>query len=99
RRRNVTGVQTCALPISHELARNNGAAVLITGGVDTDSSIKQLADEKQLPVMSTSYDTFTVAAMINRASYDQMIKKEIVFVRDIFTPYDEAYYLNVKDKV
>ncbi|HLR08397.1 MAG TPA: DRTGG domain-containing protein [Bacillota bacterium] len=84
---------------AHELALNNGAAVLITGGFDTDSSIKQLADEKQLPVMSTSYDTFTVAAMINRAIYDQMIKKEIVFVRDIFTPYDEAYYLNVKDKV
>src|SRR5699024_12634827 len=36
---------------AHELALNNGAAVLITGRCATDSSIKQLADEKQLPVM------------------------------------------------
>lgn len=84
---------------AHELALQEGAAVLITGGFDTDDSIKQLADEMQLPVMSTSYDTFTVAAMINRAIYDQLIKKEIVFVGDIYTPYDRSYYLYSKDKL
>src|SRR5699024_9397916 len=84
---------------AHELALTNGSADLIAGGFDNDSTIKQLTDKKQILVMSTSYDTFTVAAMINRAIYDQMNKKEIVYVRDIFTPYDEAYYLNVKDKV
>ncbi|WP_163971628.1 DRTGG domain-containing protein [Oceanobacillus halotolerans] len=84
---------------AHELALNEGAAVLITGGFDTDDHIKRLADEKKLPIMSTSYDTFTVAAMINRAIYDQLIKKEIVFVGDIYTPYDQAYYLYGKDKI
>ncbi|WP_164668381.1 DRTGG domain-containing protein [Virgibacillus doumboii] len=84
---------------AHELALNEGAAVLITGGFDTNDEIKQLADEKQLPVMSTSYDTFTVAAMINRAIYDQLIKKEIVFVGDIFTPYDHSYFLYAKDNL
>ncbi|TFJ93890.1 DRTGG domain-containing protein [Lentibacillus salicampi] len=82
---------------AHELALNEEAAVLITGGFDTNDDIKQLADEKQLPIMSTSYDTFTVAAMINRAIYDQLIKKEIVFVGDIYTPYDESLYLYTKD--
>ncbi|MFD1038116.1 DRTGG domain-containing protein [Virgibacillus byunsanensis] len=82
---------------AHELALNEGAAVLITGGFDTDDHIKRLADEKQLPIMSTSYDTFTVAAMINRAIYDQLIKKEIVFVGDIYTPYDQSFYLYNKD--
>ncbi|MFC4556676.1 DRTGG domain-containing protein [Virgibacillus kekensis] len=82
---------------AHELALNEGAAVLITGGFDTSEEIKQLADEKQLPIMSTSYDTFTVAAMINRAIYDQLIKKEIVSVGDIFTPYDKSFYLYAKD--
>lgn len=82
---------------AQRLALNDGAAVLITGGFDTDVSIKQLADEKALPVMSTSFDTFTVAAMINRAIYDQMIKKEIVFVRDIFTPKEAAYVLFTDD--
>ena len=84
---------------AHELALNEGAAVLITGGFDTDEHIKLLADQKKLPIISTSYDTFTVAAMINRAIYDQLIKKEIVFVSDIFTPYDESYYLYGKDQV
>lgn len=84
---------------AHELAIEKGAAVLITGGFDTEDSIKKLADEKQLPIISTSYDTFTVAAMINRAIYDQLIKKEIVFVQDILTPYDQLYYLYTHDKI
>ena len=62
---------------AHELALNAGAAVLITGGFDTEDYIKKLADDKEMPIISTSYDTFTVAAMINRAIYDQLIKKEI----------------------
>lgn len=84
---------------AHELAIKAGAAVLITGGFDTIDHIKRLADEKDLPIMSTSYDTFTVAEMINRAIYDQMIKKEIVFVSDIYTPYDEVHHLYNKDTV
>src|SRR5690625_4075581 len=78
---------------AHELALKAGAAVLITGGFDTTEHIKQLADEKNLPIMSTTYDTFTVAEMINRAIYDQLIKKEIVFVNDIYTPYVEVHHL------
>lgn len=84
---------------AHELALNKGAAVLVTGGFDTDDHIKGLADELQLPIISTSYDTFTVAAMINRAIYDQLIKKDIIFVGDIFTPFDQIYYLNAKDTI
>lgn len=84
---------------AHELALNEGAAVLITGGFDTEEHIKELADQKKLPIISTSYDTFTVAAMINRAIHDQLIKKEIVFVGDIFTPYDKSFYLYGKDKI
>lgn len=82
---------------AHELALQEGAAVLITGGFNTEEHIKQLADEKEIPIMSTSYDTFTVAAMINRAIYDQLIKKEIVVVDDIFTPVGETFYLQTKD--
>ncbi|MRH42865.1 CBS domain-containing protein [Aquibacillus halophilus] len=84
---------------AHELALQEGAAVLITGGFDTDEHVKKLADEKQLPIMSTSYDTFTVAAMINRAIYDQLIKKEIVLVGDIYTPFTDTHCLTTKDKL
>ena len=84
---------------AHELALNEGAAVLITGGFDTANHVKQLADEKELPIISTSYDTFTVATMINRAIYDQLIKKEIVFVGDIATPLEKSYYLHLRDTI
>ena len=63
---------------AHELALKAGAAVLITGGFDTEEHVKKLADELEMPVISSSYDTFTVATMINRAIYDQLIKKEII---------------------
>lgn len=84
---------------AHELAIKKGAAVLITGGFDTEDYIKRLADEKKLPIMSTTYDTFTVASMINRAIYDQLIKKEIIFVEDILTPFEKIYYLQPKDTI
>jgi predicted transcriptional regulator len=84
---------------AHKLSLQHGAAVLITGGFDTDEDVKQLADELQLPIISTSYDTFTVAALINRAIYDQLIKKEIVMVEDILTPLESTFYLSIDSKV
>ncbi|MFS0636399.1 CBS domain-containing protein [Mesobacillus foraminis] len=84
---------------AHEQALRAGAAVLITGGFDTEEQVKKLADELQLPIISTSYDTFTVATMINRAIYDQLIKKEIILVEDILTPLADTVYLKTDDKV
>ncbi|MDP4085982.1 MAG: CBS domain-containing protein [Bacillota bacterium] len=83
---------------AHELALKAGAAVLITGGFDTDDDVKKLADKLQMPVISTSYDTFTVATMINRAIYDQLIKKEIILVEDILIPLSQTFYLKTSDK-
>ncbi|ANF37655.1 hypothetical protein BCBMB205_27650 [Bacillus velezensis] len=84
---------------AHRQALEAGAAVLVTGGFNTDDSIIELADMLELPILSTSYDTFTVAAMINRAIYDQLIKKEIVLVEDILTPADRTVTLSPKDKL
>jgi predicted transcriptional regulator len=84
---------------AHELALKAGAAVLITGGFDSEEHVKNLADKLELPVISTSYDTFTVATMINRAIYDQLIKKEIILVEDILTPLADTFYLKTNDKV
>lgn len=84
---------------AHENALRAGAAVLITGGFDTREGVKRLADQLQLPVISTSYDTFTVAAMINRAIYDQLIKKEILLVSDILIPLQQTSTLFINDKV
>ena len=68
---------------AHRAALELGAGVLITGGFETSPAMRRLADELNLPVISCSYDTFTVASMINRAIYDSMIKKKIMLVEDI----------------
>ncbi|MBZ9689134.1 CBS domain-containing protein [Clostridium estertheticum] len=68
---------------AQELALENEAAVLITGGFDCSNKIKALANEKGIPVLSSSYDTFTVASMINKAIYESMVKKEIILVEDV----------------
>lgn len=74
-------------------ALNKGSAVLITGGFETSQEIKQYADEHDLPIISSNYDTFMVANIINRAMYNQMIKKEILLVEDIVIPIEETSYL------
>ncbi|MBO0440205.1 DRTGG domain-containing protein [Candidatus Enterococcus ikei] len=76
-----------------KLALENGAAVLITGGFDTEIEIAELADELEMPVLRTTYDTFTVATMINRALSDQLIKKDIMLVSDIYTSLEKTNYL------
>ena len=75
---------------AHELALREGAAVLVTGGFDAADEAKKLANELNLPIISSSYDSFTVATMLNRAIYDQMIEKEILLVEDIVTPLEET---------
>lgn len=84
---------------AHEQALRAGAAVLITGGFDSEEETKKLADELELPIISSSYDTFTVATMINRAIDDQLIKKEIVLVEDILTSVSDTAYMTVEQKV
>lgn len=80
-------------------ALKKGAAVLITGGFDTEESILELADEVEMPVLRTTYDTFTVATMINRAMTDQLIKKEIMLVEDIYTRLEETKYLEMDNTI
>ena len=82
-----------------KLALKEGAAVLITGGFETTPEIETIADEQALPITSTTYDTFTVATMINRALSDQLIKKDILLVGDIYMPLDKTQYLETTELV
>ena len=58
-------------------------AVPITGGFGTSEEVKQLSDERGLPVISCKHDTFTVASIINRAMYDRLIQRKIMRIEDI----------------
>ncbi|GKV69573.1 thioesterase [Sporosarcina sp. NCCP-2716] len=84
---------------AHRLALSAGAAVLVTGGFDTADEVKELADSLGLPVISTSYDSFTVATMLDRAISDQMIEKDILLVEDIQHPLANTIALSIQDTV
>ena len=81
------------------LALNQGAAVLITGGFQATPQLIQKADELKIPLMGTTYDTFTVASLINRAMTDQLIKKKIIIVADIYNDIDNTHYLKMDQTV
>ena len=81
------------------LALEQGAAVLITGGFTASDELICTSDELAIPVIGTTYDTFTVASLINRAMTDQLIKKKIMIVSDIYTDYSHTHYLMIDDTV
>lgn len=80
-----------------EVALKNECAVLITGGFECSDRIKKLGDDKCLPIISTSYDSFTVATMINRAISESLIKKDIILVEDIMEV--QPKYLKASDSI
>jgi len=82
-----------------KLALSKGSAVLITGGFDTAEEVKNLSDQLGLPIISSNFDTFAVANMINRAIYDQLIKKEVLTAQDILIKLDETRYLKENDSI
>jgi predicted transcriptional regulator len=82
---------------AQRLALENGCSVLITGGFSCSEDIKNLADEKQLTLISCTYDTFTVASMINKAIFENNVKKEIIIVEDIMESNPD--YLTTSDTV
>lgn len=83
----------------HELALEHDVAVLITGGFSTSQAIIELADRKELPIISTPFDSFTVATIINRSMVDQEIKKDIMTVGDIYKPLEDTKALISSDTV
>ncbi|WP_159886619.1 DRTGG domain-containing protein [Paenibacillus puerhi] len=84
---------------AHLYALEQGAGVLITGGFQASAEARELADRLELPIISSSYDTFTVATLINRAIHDRMIKKKIILVQDIIRTDTPVYYLKGTDTV
>ncbi|EFR32136.1 DRTGG domain-containing protein [Eremococcus coleocola] len=81
------------------LALENGLAVLVTGGFDVSQKVADLANQANIPVMSTPHDTFTVASIINRSMINQEIQQEILTVADIYRPLDEIITLQATDTV
>ncbi|MDF2882838.1 MAG: hypothetical protein K0R54_3395 [Clostridiaceae bacterium] len=82
---------------AQRLALMSNSGVLITGGFSCSDEMKSLANERCLPIISSSYDTFTIASMINKAISESLIKKDIVLVEDIME--SNPFYLKADDTV
>lgn len=82
---------------AQKLALNSDSAVLITGGFDCTEEIRILAEKNELPIISSSYDTFTTAATIERAISERLIKKDILLAEDIM--HTGPIALNETDRV
>ena len=80
-----------------KLALLNECSVLITGGFNCSDEIKKLANDKKLPIISCSYDTFTTASLINKAISENLIKKDIILVEDIMK--SEVAYVKMSDTI
>lgn len=77
----------------------SGMAVLITGGFRPSKSLVRLSQKVNRPVIGTDYDSFTVATMINKALGEQMIKKDIICIRDVKLPFSKMVYLHQEDTI
>ncbi|WP_372632082.1 DRTGG domain-containing protein [Cohnella sp.] len=84
---------------AHRIALQQGAGVLVTGGFGTSEEVRKLANERKLPILTCRHDTFTVASMINRAMYDQLIKRKIMIIADLMEPSARSGALKMSSTV
>ncbi len=75
------------------LALEHNNAILVTGGFRVSDRVKELSRLKQFPVMVTTYDTFTVATMINQALSNVRIKTDIKTVAQVYTRREDYNYM------
>ena len=75
------------------LALENENAVLVTGGFEINENVLKLANKKNIPVLRSKHDTFTIATMINRALSNVQIKTDILTVEKIYQTSHEYGYL------
>ncbi|MGB9813680.1 MAG: DRTGG domain-containing protein [Thermovenabulum sp.] len=79
------------------LALNCKAAVLVTGGFYPDNEVIELANKVERPIITSSYDTFTVAMLINRAISSKLKQKEVILAKDVMVK--NPYFLDINSKV
>ncbi|MDO4813883.1 MAG: DRTGG domain-containing protein [Gemella sp.] len=75
------------------MALEKGCAILIAGGYIPTPEIKKEADRKNLPLIVTNHDSFSIAHLINRVTNDQIIKRDIVTVESVYIKKESIYTL------
>lgn len=75
-------------------ALKSNTGLLITGGFGMSSDILAEAQALRLPVISTPYDTFTVATSIQREIYSMSLSNEMIRAAD-FVLKEQAFVLDL----
>lgn len=81
---------------SQRKALENGVGLLITGGFGTGEEILKLAEAKQLPVISTTHDSFTCASIIHREVYSLSLSQNIVTAGSLMVK-QEQYTIDINE--
>ena len=81
------------------LALENENAVLVTGGFEVHEDVLESANKKNIPVLRSKHDTFTIATMINRALSNVQIKTDILTVEKVYRTSHEYGFLQETDTV
>jgi predicted transcriptional regulator len=78
-------------PELQQLALQAGAHLVVTAALKIPVEIIREAQKKRLSVISCPYDTFEAVSMLNRAIYDRLTEKELIYVGDIMVK--DVFYL------
>jgi manganese-dependent inorganic pyrophosphatase len=76
-----------------QAVKSNASCLIIGGGLEVDEEVRALADKKDCVIITTPYDTFSVARLINQS----MPIKQYMTRNDLVTIEIEDYVDDVKE--
>ncbi|MFV8290991.1 DRTGG domain-containing protein [Aerococcus viridans] len=81
------------------IALESDVAVLISGGFKPSETIVDLANKREVPLLSVNFDTYATATLINKAMIERSMQKDILLVEDIFIPLEQTQFLYTDDTI
>lgn len=81
------------------IALENDIAVLISGGFKPSNEMVDLANEREVPLLSVNFDTYATATLINKAMIERSMQKDILLVEDIYIPLEQTQFLYTDEDI
>ncbi|MFW3624682.1 DRTGG domain-containing protein [Aerococcus viridans] len=81
------------------IALEDDVAVLISGGFKPSETIVDLANKREVPLLSVNFDTYATATLINKAMIERSMQKDILLVEDIYIPLEQTHFLYTDDTI
>jgi predicted transcriptional regulator len=82
-----------------KIALENDVAVLISGGFKPSNAMVDLANKREIPLLSVNFDTYATATLINKAMIERSMQKDILLVEDIYIPLEQTQFLYTDDTI